>query len=124
MKNIVQFFDEFEDHVRHALSRKPIAYAFIGGIAIVLFWRGVWMVADTIPFLTGPVSILVSVVMLLTIGLFVSFFIGDNIIISGMKKEKKLTEKIIFEEGIELTLLRDIQTRINAIEKDLKKQKQ
>jgi hypothetical protein len=90
MKKILNFFDKLEDEIRAALSRRPIIYAFAGGIAIVLFWRGVWMVADTIPFLTGPVSILVSVTILLAMGLFVSFFIGDNIIISGLKNEKKL----------------------------------
>ncbi|PIU99529.1 MAG: hypothetical protein COS58_01900 [Candidatus Tagabacteria bacterium CG03_land_8_20_14_0_80_41_22] len=34
-------------------NRRPIIYAFVGGTAIVLFWRGVWMVADTVSFLTG-----------------------------------------------------------------------
>jgi hypothetical protein len=40
------FFDKFEDHIRTHLSRYPIVYTIIGGIAIVLFWRGVWHTAD------------------------------------------------------------------------------
>ena len=78
------------------------------------------MVADTIPFLTGPVSVLVSVVILLVMGLFVSFFIGDNIIISGLKKEKKLDEKIASEVKTELDVLNNIEKRLNDIEKELK----
>ena len=120
MKKILSFFDKLEDNIRAAFSRRPIIYAFVGGTAIVLFWRGVWMVADTIPFLTGPVSVLVSVVILLVMGLFVSFFIGDNIIISGLKKEKKLDEKIASEIKTELDVLNDIEKRLNGIERELK----
>ncbi len=120
MKRILRFLDELEDSIRAAFSRRPVIYAFVGGTAIVLFWRGVWMVADTIPFLTGPVSILVSVAILLAMGLFVSFFIGDNIIISGLKKEKKLDEKIASEVKTELDILNDIQKRLDNIEQELK----
>ncbi len=120
MKRILSFFDKLEDNIRAALSRRPIIYAFVGGTAIVLFWRGVWMVADTIPFLTGPISIFASVTILLAMGLFVSFFIGDDIIISGLKKEKKLDEKIASEVKTELDILNDIQKRLNDIEKKLK----
>ncbi len=120
MKEILYFFDKLEDKIRAALSRRPVIYAFVGGTAIVLFWRGVWMVADTIPFLTGPVSMLVSIAMLLAIGLFVSFFIGDTILISGLKKEKRLDEKVASEVKTELDILNDIQKRLNDIEKELK----
>ena len=87
------YFDKFEDGIRGYLSRRPILYTFIGGVAIVLFWRGIWHTADLFPWLTGPVSILISVVILLATGLFVSYFVGDMIIISGLNKEKKTTEK-------------------------------
>ncbi len=120
MKEILYFFDKLEDKIRAALSRRPVIYAFVGGTAIVLFWRGVWMVADTIPFLTGPVSMLVSITMLLAMGLFVSFFIGDTILISGLKKEKRLDEKVASEVKTELDILNDIQKRLNDIEKELK----
>ena len=94
MKKIFHFFDKLEDNIRATLSKHNILYAFIGGVAIVLFWRGVWMTADAIPFLTGPISILISVIVLLGTGLFVSFFIGDEIIISGIKKKKGLMKKL------------------------------
>ncbi len=87
------YFDKFEDRVRGYLSRRPILYTFVGGVAIVLFWRGVWHTADLFPWLTGPLSIIISVIILLATGLFVSYFVGDMIIISGLEKDKKLAEK-------------------------------
>ncbi len=120
MKDFFHFFDKLEDHIRAVLSRHNIIYAFIGGVAIVLFWRGVWHTADMIPFLTGPVSILISVTVLLSTGLFVSFFIGDKIIISGIKKEKRLDEKVASEVKTELDILEDIQKQLRDIEKELK----
>lgn len=92
-KRTYTFFDKFEDHTREYLSRRPILYTFIGGVAIVLFWRGIWHTADLFPWLTGPVSIIISVIILLATGLFVSYFVGDMIIISGLNKDKKTTEK-------------------------------
>ncbi len=96
-QRIFNFFDKLEDKIRGYLSRRPILYAVIGGVAITLFWRGVWQIADLFPWLTGPVSILISVVILLVTGLFVSFFVGDMIIMSGLHKEKKLAEKTEIE---------------------------
>lgn len=119
MNKIFYFFDGLEDRIRNTLSRYPFVYAFIGGTAIVLFWRGVWMFADTIPFLTGPVSIFISVAILLVTGLFVSFFIGDTIIISGLKKEKRLDEKVASEVKTELDILTDIQKRLGEIEREI-----
>ena len=40
--------DKLEDHVRGFLSHYPIVYAFVGGIGVVIFWRGVWHTADYI----------------------------------------------------------------------------
>lgn len=127
IKKIIKFFDKLEDKVRASLSRRPILYTLIGAVAIVLFWRGVWMVADMFPFLTGPVSILISVVILLITGVFVSFFIGEGIILSGLKKEKKLVEKTEAEIKTETEKLADkltgIETKLQDIEKDLEELK-
>ncbi len=109
---VIKFLDKLEDKIRFSLSKRPIIYTLIGGIAIVLFWRGVWLTADLYPFLTGPVSLVISIVILLVIGLFVSFFIGDQIIISGMKQEKKITEKTELE-------IREGETKIYEIKKEL-----
>jgi hypothetical protein len=92
-KTIVIFFDRLEDKVRSRLSHYPIAYSLVGAIGIVLIWKGVWETAEYFPVLFGPVSVLLGIGILLITGLLVSFFIGDTIIISGFKREKKLVEK-------------------------------
>ncbi len=120
MKKILHFFDKLEDNTRAALSKHNFLYAFVGGVSIVIFWRGVWITADSIPFLTGPVSIFISVAILLVTGLFVSFFVGADIIISGLKKEKRLDEKVASEVKTELDILGDMQDKMNNIEQELK----
>ncbi|HEX3095760.1 MAG TPA: hypothetical protein VHQ20_01430, partial [Patescibacteria group bacterium] len=110
MKMIIKFFDKLEDGVRGFLSRRTIGYAFLTGIGIVLFWRGVWHTADLFTHLytnyipgigidlqgavwwDGPLSFVVGSIVLLISGTFVSEFIGNEIIISGLRGEKKLTE--------------------------------
>lgn len=93
IKKIVTFFDKLEDRVRIRLSHYPILYALVGAVGIVLVWKGVWETAEYFPALYGPASIVLGTAILLLTGLLVSFFIGDTIIISGFKKEKKLVEK-------------------------------
>ena len=117
IRKILTFFDKFEDKVRAHLSRSPILYTIIGGIAIVLFWRGVWHTADLLQaqggflgwFFYEPVNLVFTVVILLMTGLFVSYFIGDTILMSGLKGQKKQTEKTekeIQEEEVELGQIR------------------
>ena len=106
-KKIVHFFDKLEDNVRYRLSRHPIVYALIGGVGIVLFWRGVWLLADDIG-LGHIVSLVVSITILLLTGTFVWFFIGEQILISGLKEEKRLDQRTE----------KEIETRFPLIEKE------
>lgn len=92
MKPFFKFFDHLEDYVRSRLSHYPITYAVIGGIGVVLFWRGIWDAADWME-MPWPVSILISVIILLVTGLFVSFFVGEDIILTGINRQKKLEER-------------------------------
>lgn len=102
---IYHIFDRLEDHIRAGLSRHAFVYTFVGGTGIVLFWRGIWHTADFLErsggiftVILSPVgSIILGVSILLATGLFVSMFIGDSIIISGINKEKKEIEKVIQE---------------------------
>lgn len=119
--NIIKFFDKLEDRIRGALSHHPVLYAIIGSIGIVLLWRGIWMTADMFAFMTGPVSILISVLILLATGLFVSFFIGDQILLSGIKEEKRLDEKTEEEIKNEAMSLKKIKSDIEEIKNQLKK---
>jgi hypothetical protein len=110
-KHIYPFFDGLEDRTRAWLSRRPKLYAFVAGFGIVLFWRAIWHLADIIEagggtwgFLFTPqVTLVTSTILLLISGLFVSFFVGDVIIMSGLRKEKKFVdhaqEEIDKEQG-------------------------
>lgn len=119
IKKTVKFFDKLEDKVRAFLSRWPIVYTFIGGVAIVLFWRGVWMTADSIPFLNGPISVILSIAILLITGLFVSFFIGENIIISGIKRDKKLFERAEIEIQAESEKISKLEEMLDHLDQDI-----
>ena len=106
--SIVNFFDRLEDRVRSRLSHRSIFYALIGGTMVILFWRGIWHTADIIMagdvwmkdingfwqiFFYEPITLIWTSIVLLMTGLFVSSFIGERIVISGLKKEKKITDR-------------------------------
>ena len=124
---VLNFFDKFEDQVRGHLSRFPILYTFIGGIAIVLFWRGVWHTADILQAQGGilgwlfyePINMLIVIVILLATGLFVSYFIGDTVLMSGMKGEKKVTDKTEKEVKEEEKEISNLRTTIKDMKKEV-----
>lgn len=91
-KAIHDFFDLLEDKVRIKLVHSPIIYAFIGSIGIVSIWRGIWHLSDDWG-LSSWTSLIGGTLIAVLTGLFVSFFIGENIIISGLNKEKRIDEK-------------------------------
>ncbi len=127
----MQFFDKIEDHTRGALAHHPLTYSVIGGTGVVLFWRGIWHTADHLQAntLVGSYlfsdlgSVLLGLFILLITGLFVSVFIGDSIIISGMRGSKKIIEKteseIELEGQTEKRLLVSIAQEISDIKKRL-----
>ncbi len=129
LKRIINFFDKTEDKTRSRLSHYPIIYAFIGGLAVVMFWRAVWETIDMLWridniflywFFYPPVQIIISIIILLATGLMVSNFIGDRILLSGLKKEKKIeekTEEIIKEEEI---TLKHIKEEIYTLRREIK----
>ena len=113
-----KIFDTIEDRIRHGLSRRPIVYAIIAGIAIVLFWRGVWELSAEIG-LSSLWSFIIGVIVLLATGTFVSFFIGDKIIISGMKAEKRIDEKTEEEIRSEEIELSHIDKELEELKKEV-----
>src|SRR3989344_8059289 len=127
IKRIINFFDKLEDGVRGHLSKYPIIYTMIGGIAVVLFWRGVWHTADLLQARGGilgfifyePVNLLLVLAVLLATGLFVSYFIGDSILISGLRQEKKLHEKTEKDIREEEATLNDIKTVVKELKQEV-----
>lgn len=118
MRKITKFFDRLEDRIRGKLSHYPILYAFIGGTGVVLFWRGVWHIADEINIASG-VSLILGTSILLFTGIFVTEFIGNRLIISGLVGEKKLEEKEVSEIETEETQIRNLQNTLARLEKKL-----
>ncbi len=126
-KNILNFFDKLEDYIRAHLSRYPILYTLVGAIAIVLFWRGVWHTADILQGQGGwlgwifyePTNLIIMLAILLASGLFVSYFIGDTVILSGLKQEKKTTEKTEKEIREESGQIGEIRSAIKDIKKEV-----
>lgn len=113
---ITQFFDKLEDGTRKRLSRAPILYAFLGGIGVVLFWRGVWHLADDAS-LNSLLSLVLGSSILLITGIFVSAFVGNRLILSGIIGEKKLAEKTEEEIKSEEDQIEKIQDILERVEK-------
>ena len=93
----------------------------------MLFWRGVWHTADLLQAKGGvlgflfyePINLLIVVGILLATGLFVSYFIGDTILISGLRKEKKLHEKTTKEIKEEEATLNDIKKVVKELKHEV-----
>ncbi len=120
IRKVASFFDRLEDKIRARLSRAPILYALIGAVGIILMWKGVEETAGIFPVLYGPASFFLGVFILLVSGLLVSFFIGDSIIISGFKREKKFADKTEKEIlAAEKSDTAEILAKLNHIEHDL-----
>lgn len=139
-KNIYIFFDKLEDKIRRWFSHYPIGYAIVGGAGTVLYWRGVWHTTDYVMAVVyarslglgsvdqdlgvwwdGPLSLLVGLIVLLLIGLFVSNFIGNEIIMSGLRGERKLTEKTEKEVKLEVGAIAEILQEIKQLNKKMDK---
>src|SRR3989344_1137145 len=124
--------DKFERKLTVYLSHRPKLYAFIVGVGIVLFWRGVWHTADdlhryyylvpsnfdflTSPWWDGPLSLLVGIIILYFTGSFISSFIGNELILSGLRGEKRLSERTETEVETEVRAVSDIKDSILALE--------
>lgn len=136
-KKIYNLGDKLEDKVRGFLSHYPLVYAFIGGVGTIVFWRGVWVTIDYIlecfysrtnvlfvhglMWWDGPLSVIIGTVILLLTGLFVSGFIGNEIIISGLKGEKRVVEKSVKEIKEDVGIGVEILNEIKEINQRLKK---
>lgn len=138
---IYKFFDKIEDYVRAKLSHYPLIYGFLAGVGVVVFWRGVWHTADYLSHLIqvfsvnsensidwsgmvwwdGPLSLLIGSLILLTTGTFVTTFIGNELIISGLKGDKKVSEKTEKEVKEESGVVLEIKTDIKKLKAELKR---
>lgn len=126
----MKFYRRIELRVQNYLSHYPRVYALIVGIGIVLFWRGVWHSVDDLhttiryiasdpssPFLfptwwDGPVSFLFGSTILGVTGAFTSSFIGNELILSGLRGEKKLSERTEVNLKDEVSAISEIKEEL------------
>ena len=115
------------------LSHHVYLYALITGVGIVLFWRGVWHSVDVFHVLLnqyhmsgsldlggqlwwdGPLSFVVGCILLYFARAFVSSFIGNELILSGLRTEKKLTQEADSERKTEMTTVSAIKEELSTI---------
>jgi hypothetical protein len=122
LNKIHKVFDGIEDKARLELVHHPLIYAFIGSVGIVSIWRGIWHISDDWGISSWG-SLIFGILITVLTGLFVSFFIGENIIISGLNKEKRIDEKTEEEIHKERTALDEIKKDIKEIKQILLKDK-
>jgi len=114
------------------LSHHPYLYALFGGTGVILFWRGTW---HTFDFMTeiatswprtnivafnsgwwdGPLSLALGAIVLSITGIFISSLVGNEIIIAGLKTEKRLEQKeskIIHDESKEINDIRKVLDQV------------
>ena len=115
---ILKFFDKLEDRVRGKLSEYPILYGFIAGVGLVLFWRGVWHIADEVN-LGSFISIALGAAILLISGIFVSEFLGKQLIITEIEGEQKLEKKEEQEIKTEETQIRKLENTLERLEEKI-----
>ncbi len=123
------FFDKLEDNIRGVLVKHLFIYTFIGGTGVVLFWRGIWHMADVLETVNGfprvlfsPLgSTLLGIFILLSTGLFVSVFIGESVILSGIKREKRVIDKTSVDIDTEKAEVEKSMGMISDVEKEVKK---
>ncbi len=133
----MNIFTKNEQRTQSYLSHRPRLYALIVGIGIVLFWRGVWHSADEIhsvinyfsmpssvslfatPWWDGPLSFLVGGMILYFTGAFTSSFIGNELILAGLRGERKLTERTDADLKSEVVAITDIQEELVIMSKKL-----
>ena len=87
--------------------------------AAIFGWQSEYSSIDYINMTDGLLSLILGLVMLLITGLFVSNFIGNEIIISGLRGEKRLAERTEQEVRYETTNLTDIKKELREIKESI-----
>ena len=133
MGKIRAFSAKYEEKMRIYLSHHPQLYALVVGIGIVIFWRGVWhtvdfmhtyivtfngnMTTDSLSgaWWDGPLSFAVGIIILFAAGAFTSSFIGNELILSGLKREKKIAQKTETEIKGEEEFIGDLKQELEVM---------
>lgn len=125
MKYFTNKFLKIEEKSRNYFEKFPFFHAFFAGIGVVLFWRGIWEVADRIG-LNPYWSIILGSLVLIILGLFLQTFVGNTIIIKKVENEKRIDQKteadikkVQQEMGLEEVTLEILAKKLESIEAKL-----
>jgi hypothetical protein len=122
MNEITKKLLRTEEGARKFFEKVPFIHAFLAGVGVIIFWRGVWELFDQIG-ITPVQSIIMGVVLLGGIGVFIQTFLGNTIIIKDVAKKEKSETKLIKEvesevSGEEITL-KQLAEKIDRLTKKL-----
>lgn len=128
-----KYISKIRNTITIYLSHRPGVYALIVGIGIVWFWRGVWHCTDLIhvyfdlfsqnstidssasPWWDGALSLFFGTTILYFTNAFTSSFIGNELILSGLRKEAKIYKKDEEEIRADEKIIVDIKKELNFV---------
>lgn len=128
MRYFTNIFLTIEENARSYFEHIPFIHAFLAGIGVVLFWRGVWEYADRL-HIHPLISLGVGILLLGALGLFLQTFVGNTIIIKNVKKEvglekvgEKKIEHMVQEVDKEEVTLAHISDQLQKLEHMIQRQ--
>ena len=124
MRPNTNIFVAIEDRARRFFERTPFLQAFLAGIGVIIFWRGVWEWCDQ-SGISPVASIIIGGLILIVVGVFVQTFIGNTLIIKEVKQEEKIEKSAIHkmegEVGTEEITLVDLSKKLDQLIEKIEK---
>jgi len=118
MRPITKLFLTIEDKARAYFERMPFVQAFLAGVGVIIFWRGIWEWLDR-SGVSPLASVIFGTLILGSVGVFVQTFIGNTIIIKEVKQEEKIEKKAIQkiegEMGTGTVTLEQLSAKLDAL---------
>lgn len=118
MRHITNTLLKIEERARVYFEKIPFIHAFLAGIGVIIFWRGVWELLDRLG--VSPVeSILLGSLILGGVGVFIQTFLGNTLIIKNVAKEEREEKEILKVVGTEMMeeeiALQEIAQKVNQL---------
>lgn len=118
MKEITKQLLDIENRARNYFEQFPFVQAFIAGVGVIIFWRGIWEWLD-INQVSPFASVILGTLILGGVGVFVQTFIGNTIIIREVKQEEKLEKKVESHISTDAVTLEQLSQKIDNLAKKL-----
>lgn len=111
LKKIEEKLEKFQKIERKKIRAHHFLFAFLGGVGVILFWAGVWAIAETMLGMHPFAMMLSGIAILSFLGIFISETVGEEILTDDSKKEDYIIDKKIHK----------IDKRLKSIEEKLEK---